>query len=824
MHSVSKINALRLEKKLSQKRLDTLKNNLNTGTFNTRKYQSDTQKIQRLKDRIDEINTTIHVETNKLGKLKTSQINISKTPFLKNMFVTPPKNRLSAQPTDNPLDRTIETQVSQTETSHSTDETGIFKNPIQTQTSRATQYPYIEDITDEDLPKSLAQRNDFQHFIENTVGLGNKPLGAIQKIPQKLNFVTSEQLTNVLSEPITLKPLPTQFKTTQVHKTPITTELPRKTTTFSNDFCTLRPPISQPSLPKQLSFDNPIFQGELSKPTLPQFQADISGQPPNNYQPSMTRPFPVITQPRNPNNLNQINFSNMESVNAEGIVSQPRTMHSQQNIQDNQRFVQNQNLDYSHQQHQQNLIPQNFQNQEQNNPIFRGQNFNDQAFVQNQNQRVKPRDTFLRRLRCIPKFNGDSYAQLKEFTDVVESLYVSCTNESEENELYEQLLLQVRGEPRNILMALDNPNWPTIRAKLMKNFAYLANKEILTTQLENVRQYKDEPLNAYAERVRNLLRDKNATYSFMTEEQKLEHNRLARRSFTRGVSNPKLRNCLTTRGPSSLEDAIAHAIEAENDDINYIPNADLYCRKCNMNGHRQRECNRQNNDSSEIGKLIAALRSIGGQNRPTSQNRNFMPNNNNANNPNFFRNLNNSRNRDWNQNQSKPNWNFNPNSQIQNFNNGPQNRSWNQNNNYPNRNWDQNNNYSNRNWNQNYNYPNRNSNQNWTPNSNLQNRNWNSNENSQNQEWNQERNWNQNSNSNTNRENNFNRNGNNANRNQNNQPRPANRALNNGQNRPSQDNYNRQMNELTRQANNSNLSQIAEAGASSSTSSTNSVN
>lgn len=246
---------------------------------------------------------------------------------------------------------------------------------------------------------------------------------------------------------------------------------------------------------------------------------------------------------------------------------------------------------------------QNAQTGQQNFPY-------EQNFINQQIQvpRNKPRETFLRRLRFIPKFSGDSFTQLNEFIDVVESLYVSCRNESEENELYEQISLQLRGEAKNFILALDNPDWETIKNSLLKYFAYLANKEILTSQLENARQYKDESLNAFANRVRKLLRDKKATYSYMTEEQKLEYDRLARRTFSRGLSNIKLRNRLVTRGASSLENAIAYAIEFENDDSNHIPSDELFCLACRSSGHRQINCRHQNSEKNQIAKLISAIR------------------------------------------------------------------------------------------------------------------------------------------------------------------------------------------------------------------------
>lgn len=145
---------------------------------------------------------------------------------------------------------------------------------------------------------------------------------------------------------------------------------------------------------------------------------------------------------------------------------------------------------------------------------------------------------------------------------------------------------------------------------------------------------------------------------------------------------------LTTRGASSLDDAIAYAIEAENDEKTNIPSSELFCRRCNKSGHRQRDCLTSNNNRSEVNQLISVLRSISnGQGRQSNDFRgNF----------NITRNMNNNRNRNWN-------------------NNNPFNRNWN---NMANRNWT-----SNFMPNHNWNAPNRN----WNWNQNLNNNRFNNN-------------------------------------------------------------------------------------------------
>lgn len=289
----------------------------------------------------------------------------------------------------------------------------------------------------------------------------------------------------------------------------------------------------------------------------------------------------------------------------------------------------------------------------------------------------KPRDSYIRRLRSIPIFNGESYQQLCDFIDISESLYNSQINSAEEYEFFEQLHLQIRGEARNTIKTTKMDDWFKIKTTLQKHFNYLANKDIITSKLENLQQEKDETISAYADRARKLLREKNIlkdVNSDLTEDQKKEHNRTARRGFTRGISNTKLRDRLTTRGASSLEDAIAYAIEAENDSLNQIASAELFCKFCKVTGHREKDCFKKT--TGDLSQMIAALKS-------------------------------NLQNNIKNNNQSGFNNNF------QRFNNNSQNRSFQ--NNTSNNNWSNNNNWNN-------NFP-RNNNSNWSGNNN----NWNNN-------------------------------------------------------------------------------------------------
>lgn len=356
-------------------------------------------------------------------------------------------------------------------------------------------------------------------------------------------------------------------------------------------------------------------------------------------------------------------------------------------------------------------VGENFQHQANTQVAPRNANNNAQM---NEGRNNMVRDSFLRRLRIIPKFSGDSFKDLRDFIDTAETLYYSCLNGAEEQEFYEQMALQLRGEPKLIVSRLENLEWVNVKETLLKKFAYLSNKDVLTSQIENLHQEQGESITKYTERARNLLREKNSIYSHLTEEQRTEHNRLARRAFSKGILDNKLREKIMIRGAGSLEDAIAFAIEAENDALTEVPRSELYCRFCHMNGHREKQCRRKESDNSDIGKLASAIRSLGFNNRNTTGNfpnnrRNFGNMNGNLGNmnrnfgnmnrnfapsfrPNFARN---GLGPNWNQNRYNdnnfarngfnPNWNQNRyndnNFSNENRNNNPFNRgpNWNQN-------------------------------------------------------------------------------------------------------------------------------------------------
>lgn len=320
--------------------------------------------------------------------------------------------------------------------------------------------------------------------------------------------------------------------------------------------------------------------------------------------------------------------------------------------------------------------------------------------VSNQFQRTpstRPRDSFLRRLRLIPKCDGSALKELRDFIEISEPLFYSSVNESEENEFYEQMYLQLRGEARRVVLELEDTTWESVKSKLLSYFSYLSNKDILNCQIENLRQEKDESLTKYSERVRKLLQEKNSLYGYLTEEQKKEHGRMARRAFSNGISDSKLRDRLKTRGASSLEDAIAYAIELESDNLQEIPRKEQFCGHCNTNGHREKDCRRKNEGNSDINKLITALKSFG----TNSNNNRFRSDN--ANRGPWGFNRRNANNNDQNNSNNRGSWNFNRNNNFNqgnaSQNNGSNQETFNRRREFNRNNWGRNQNQTNSSWN-----------------------------------------------------------------------------------------------------------------------------
>lgn len=236
------------------------------------------------------------------------------------------------------------------------------------------------------------------------------------------------------------------------------------------------------------------------------------------------------------------------------------------------------------------------------------------AQIKSDRDESKIRNSFVRRLRSIPVFEGDSFKSLRDFLEITQALNESWETEAEKTELLEQINLQLRGEARKAVGNIFTLEYQEMKKRLLKYFSHLTNKNIVTSQLENLRQEKKESMSDYAERARKLLREKCSLYDELPKEQKDDYIRLAKKAFINGISDNKTKTRLQIRDASSLEDAIAYAIESENDTTFSVPNTELYCRFCKSNGHRERDCTRKESNISDVSRILNLIRGNNGRN------------------------------------------------------------------------------------------------------------------------------------------------------------------------------------------------------------------
>lgn len=110
------------------------------------------------------------------------------------------------------------------------------------------------------------------------------------------------------------------------------------------------------------------------------------------------------------------------------------------------------------------------------------------------------RGSFLRRLRMIPKFNGDSFQDLKDFIDITETLYFSCINRAEEQELFEHMVLQLRGKAKSLVSRLNDFDFETIKNSLLHLHICQTNLRISIRRKTNLCQNTQRKPENYCEK------------------------------------------------------------------------------------------------------------------------------------------------------------------------------------------------------------------------------------------------------------------------------------------------------------------------------------
>lgn len=224
-------------------------------------------------------------------------------------------------------------------------------------------------------------------------------------------------------------------------------------------------------------------------------------------------------------------------------------------------------------------------------------------------QGVACRRTFLKHLDSIPQFGGETREKLMNFIETCDILDRFKINSAENGELLMKITLQLKGEARRAISS-DNMDWTVIRGSLLSQYHYLSNRDVLNSKIENLKQEGKETILEYTEKARKLLEEKNRSYDNLNSDQKIEHDRITRKAFIRGIANTRLRDVMRLRGTTSMEEAISLTIELENEIHAIIPNRELFCTFCRYSGHREINCEKKGRLGSPMDQLLNAMQRL----------------------------------------------------------------------------------------------------------------------------------------------------------------------------------------------------------------------
>lgn len=234
--------SLRVERNQLKSQIRALESNLNRNATNLRKYQADQERINKLKSNLSEIESKITSETEQLAKLKTANINLANSPFLLDMFKTPPKS-VSERLKDRDLNRTFgEKSPKSTQTITTVETTRVidtnpqsFSNiPGVSETINLTSQPLLITTDNSDTVHRLGAAGGTIPKRSLLRDINSKPLTGLFSLKSKVSQTQPSQSPRVV----------------QSHKTPKTFEAPIES--LSEDLYSLKPP----SFPKRLSTSN----------------------------------------------------------------------------------------------------------------------------------------------------------------------------------------------------------------------------------------------------------------------------------------------------------------------------------------------------------------------------------------------------------------------------------------------------------------------------------------------------------------------------------------------------------------------------------------
>lgn len=235
-------------------------------------------------------------------------------------------------------------------------------------------------------------------------------------------------------------------------------------------------------------------------------------------------------------------------------------------------------------------------------------------------------------ITAIPIFSGNK-KDLETFINTCD-LYIELISEANRPNLIRVIKTKITGEAlAKISPTSSLITWPAIRKKLKEKINRTVSVEFAREDLNNVKQLKDESIEAYSNRIRAKLRSLNEAIK-ETNESDIEmavirriNEKHAISKFEQNIRNNTLRILVSAAAKDSLDDCIMFALQK---DLLTNSNTTKKCNNCGMTNHDTSDCRRSKNNYNNPKQKDYGKMNNGNANREFYRNNGSSFSNNNG--------------------------------------------------------------------------------------------------------------------------------------------------------------------------------------------------
>lgn len=207
--------------------------------------------------------------------------------------------------------------------------------------------------------------------------------------------------------------------------------------------------------------------------------------------------------------------------------------------------------------------------------------------------------------KFIKSYNGDKESLPAFLTNCDNAMSLATTEQ--QNVLCKFILSQLEGKAQVACSLKSFTKWEDIKVFLKSTFGEKKHATHLLVDLQNCRQLPSEDVTKYSLRIEYILTKIQSDIHYNCKDPKELHGRiaamedLALNTFMLGL-NGSISNIVRCRNPSTLNDAVQHAIEEEKlynlKSTSSSHRSHKQCSTCNKSGHTSTECFRNKRPQS----------------------------------------------------------------------------------------------------------------------------------------------------------------------------------------------------------------------------------